>query len=153
VVRITADQHVPRGDVRVAANLVDDAGARLRKDRPLPASSDTMVFSRPEEPAPAGGAARAYLLVRTRGGPPVQFDLGGALISIGRADDNDVIVDDPQVSRHHCQLKLRHRAYSLADLGSRNGSMVNGQPVDEIALGPGDVIEIGDTEIEFQVRQ
>ena len=52
----------------------------------------------------------------------MQFDLGGPLISIGRASDNDVIVDDPKVSRHHRQLKLQHGAYSLADLGSRNGS-------------------------------
>jgi pSer/pThr/pTyr-binding forkhead associated (FHA) protein len=82
----------------------------------------------------------------------VQFDLGGPLISIGRASDNDVIVDDGLVSRHHCQLKLQHGAYSFADLGSRNGSFVNGQPVSEIALGPGDRIRIGSTEIEFQVR-
>jgi pSer/pThr/pTyr-binding forkhead associated (FHA) protein len=56
------------------------------------------------------------------------------------------------VSRHHCQLKLQHGAYSFADLGSRNGSWVNGQRVTEIALGPGDLIRIGSTEIEFQVR-
>ena len=43
-------------------------------------------------------------------------------------------------------------AYGFADLGSRNGSTVNGQPVSQIALGPGDVIRIGDTEIVFQVR-
>jgi pSer/pThr/pTyr-binding forkhead associated (FHA) protein len=47
---------------------------------------------------------------------------------------------------------LQHGAYSFADLGSRNGSWVNGQPVNEVALGPGDRIRIGSTEIEFQVR-
>jgi pSer/pThr/pTyr-binding forkhead associated (FHA) protein len=56
------------------------------------------------------------------------------------------------VSRHHCQLKLQHGAYSFTDLGSRNGSYVNGQPVTQVALGPGDRIEIGETQIEFQVR-
>jgi pSer/pThr/pTyr-binding forkhead associated (FHA) protein len=111
-----------------------------------------MVFSRPDAGAAPDSARRAYLLVSTRGSRPVQFDLGGALIGVGRASDNDVIVDDPMVSRHHCQLKLQHGAYSFADLGSRNGSTVNGQPVSQIALGPGDVIRIGDTEIEFQVR-
>jgi hypothetical protein len=153
VVRITADRHVPRGDVRVAANLIDDAGGRVREDRPPASSSDTMVFRRPEQATPSGPASRAYLLVRTADAAPVQFDLGGPLIGIGRAADNDVIVDDPQVSRHHCQLKLQHGAYSFADLGSRNGSLVNGQRVDEIALGPGDVIQIGDTDIEFRVRR
>ena len=98
-----------------------------------------MVFARPGSEAPAPDSAqRAYLLVKTDGAPPVQFDLGGALISIGRASDNDVIVDDALVSRHHCQLKLQHGAYGFADLGSRNGSFVNGQPVNEVALGPGD---------------
>ena len=152
-VRVIADDGTRRGEVRVAANVVDEGGARMRHAQPIPAGSDTMVFDRPagadETPE---SAKRAFLLVSTRGGPPVQFDLGGPLISIGRASDNDVIVDDPLVSRHHCQLKRQHGAYGLADLGSRNGSLVNGQAVSEIALGPGDLIRIGDTEIEFQVR-
>ncbi|HET6744717.1 MAG TPA: DUF3662 and FHA domain-containing protein [Candidatus Limnocylindria bacterium] len=152
-VRILADPGVARRDIQVAANVVDDEGSRVRDKQPVPASSDTMVFARPgHEVAAPDSAQRAYLLVNTDGAPPVQFDLGGALISIGRASDNDVIVDDAQVSRHHCQLKLQHGAYGFADLGSRNGSFVNGQPVTEVALGPGDVIRIGSTEIEFQVR-
>jgi hypothetical protein len=152
-VSILSDPSVQRGDIRVAANVVDESGDRLRAGQPLPASSDTMVFARPgQEAAAPSSATRAYLLVQTDGAPPVQFDLGGALISIGRASDNDVIVDDALVSRHHCQLKLQHGAYSFADLGSRNGSFVNGQPVSEIALGPGDRIRIGSTDIEFQVR-
>jgi len=152
-VQITLDAAVPRGDIRVAASVTDDAGERVTLERPAPASGDTVIFARPgHEVAPPDSAARAYLLVRTEGAAPVQFDLGSALIGIGRASDNDVIVDDAQVSRHHCQLKLQHGAYSFADLGSRNGSSVNGQPVGEIALGPGDVIQIGATQIEFQVH-
>ena len=127
----------------------------MRDDRARPGRRPTRSSSPgPAHDAPTPDAApRAYLLVQTDGAPPVQFDLGGALISIGRASDNDVIVDDPVVSRHHCQLKLQHGAYSFADLGSRNGSLVNGQPVDEMALGPGDMIRIGSTEIEFQVAR
>ncbi len=151
-VRIISDDSTRRGEIRVAANVVDERGDRLRDAAPIPASSDTMVFERPSGADAPESARRAYLLVSTRGTRPVQFDLGGPLIGLGRASDNDVIVDDPMVSRHHCQLKLQHGAYSFADLGSRNGSTVNGQPVSEIALGPGDVIRIGDTEIEFQVR-
>ena len=151
-VTILADPATRRGEIRVAANVVDERGSRVRDAEPMRASSDTMVYRRPGAEAALESAQRAYLLVSTRGSRPVQFDLGGALIGIGRASDNDVIVDDPMVSRHHCQLKLQHGAYSFTDLGSRNGSMVNGQPVSEIALGPGDIIRVGDTEIEFQVR-
>jgi FHA domain-containing protein len=150
-VSLVADPAVPRGDVRVAANVVDVAEPSP-EPMPIQASEQTMVLARPgHEPATPDSASRAYLLVHTDGAPRVRFDLGGAVISIGRASDNDVIVDDPEVSRHHCQLKLQHGAYSLADLGSRNGSWINGQPVSEVALGPGDVIQIGSTEIEFQV--
>jgi len=151
-VRILADDGTRRGEIRVAANVVDQRGDATREAQPVPASSDTMIFDRPAPGASPDSAQRAYLLVSTRGSRHVQFDLGGHLIGIGRASDNDVILDDPMVSRHHCQLRLQHGAYSFADLGSRNGSMVNGQPVSQIALGPGDVIEIGDTEVEFQVR-
>jgi hypothetical protein len=151
-VTLVADPAVPRGDVRVAANVVDVASESTPEPMPALAADHTMVLARAgHEPAPPDSASRAFLLVRTDGAPRVRFDLGGAVIGIGRASDNDVIVDDPEVSRHHCQLKLQHGAYSLADLGSRNGSWINGQPVSEVALGPGDVIQIGSTEIEFQV--
>ena len=103
-----------------------------------------MVFARP------GPAARARvgapgLPARQHRRPAGRCSSTSAapLIGIGRASDNDVILDDPLVSRHHCQLKLQHGAYGFADLGSRNGSFVNGQPVTEIALGPGDVIRVG----------
>jgi hypothetical protein len=152
MVRLVADPSVPRGDVRVAANVVDDGEEKAAEQLPPAPGGHTMVLTRPgHEVAPPDSASRAYLLVRTDGAPRVRFDLGAALISIGRASDNDVIVDDPEVSRHHCQLKLQHGAYSLADLGSRNGSWVNDQQVSEVALGPGDSIRIGSTEIEFQV--
>ena len=151
-VTLVADPAVPRGDVRVAANVVDVAGQPIPDPMPAQQADHTMVLTRPRHEAAAPDAAsHAFLLVHTNGAPRVRFDLGGAVISIGRASDNDVIVDDPEVSRHHCQLKLQHGAYSLADLGSRNGSWINGQPVSEVALGPGDVIQIGSTEIEFQV--
>ncbi len=150
-VRLIADTGVSRGDVRVAAKVVDGGGERLRPDRPMTVTTDTVVL-RSREPESPESAKRAYLLVATDGQPAVQFDLGGPLITVGRASDNDVIVDDPLVSRHHCQLKLQHGAYGFVDLGSRNGSTVNGQSVQEVALGPGDLIRVGNTSIEFGVH-
>ena len=150
-VRLNSDRGVRRGDIRVAARVVDDAGERRHREQSAPVTSDTVVLSTREDAAP-DSARRAYLLVATEGQDPVQFDLGGPLITIGRASDNDVIVDDPMVSRHHCQLKLQHGAYGFVDLGSRNGSMVNGQRVQEVALGPGDIIQVGSTTIEFGVH-
>ncbi len=149
-VRLMSDDGVSRGDVRVATRVVDDAGERLHRDTPMPVTTDTVVLRSQQDGSPQSGR-RAFLVVATDGQSPVRFDLGGPLITVGRASDNDVIVDDPLVSRHHCQLKLQHGAYGLVDLGSRNGSMVNGQAVQQVALGPGDLIRIGNTSIEFGV--
>ena len=152
-VQIISDADTRRGEIRVAANVVDERGRARRRRRCRCRSTPTRWSSTDPMRRAPDSARRAYLLVSTRGSRPVQFDLGGPLIGVGRASDNDVIVDDPMVSRHHCQLMLQHGAYGFTDLGSRNGSTVNGQPVSQIALGPGDVIRVGDTEIEFQVRE
>jgi len=144
------DPAVPRGEVRGAAAVADDAPATPEA---VVVSSETSVLARPGYEIPGPDApARAYLVVQTDGGRGARFDLGGAVIAIGRGADNDVIVDDPQVSRHHCQLKLQHGAYGFVDLQSRNGSTVNGQAVSEIALADGDRIQIGNTSIEFRVH-
>jgi hypothetical protein len=150
-VEIVADPATRRGEIRVAANVVDEHGDAPNEAARAPAGPPTMVLERSEVATP-DSARRAFLTVSTRGSIPVHFDMGGAVIGIGRASDNDVILDDPMVSRHHCQLKLQHGAYSFTDLGSRNGSTVNGEAVSQVALGPGDLIRIGDTEIEFGVR-
>jgi hypothetical protein len=64
---------------------------------------------------------------------------------IGRVPGNDIIIDDPQVSRHHASLTLEGGQWVLRDLGSTNGTTVNGQPVTtHWVVRPGDVIGLGD---------
>lgn len=148
---LRSDPMVPRGDVRVAAAVADAEAGEAVAQAPVP--DHTSVLARPGHSVPApDSAARAYLVVQTNGASATRFDLGGALIAIGRAADNDVILDDPEVSRHHCQLKLQHGAYGFVDLQSRNGSTVNGRPVEEVALAAGDLIRIGRTTIEFRLH-
>ena len=69
----------------------------------------------------------------------------GRPLTIGRAPDNGLVVHDSRASRHHARLYGRQGALLLADLGSTNGSWVNDRRVEEIALGEGDRIRIGDT--------
>ncbi len=71
------------------------------------------------------------------------------LVSIGRGLDNDVVIDDPRVSRHHAQITFKHGHYLLRDLRSTNGTFVNNQPVEVVVLAPGDVISIGGYEMVF----
>ena len=72
------------------------------------------------------------------------------LIGLGRRMDNDVVLDAPTVSRRHAQLRWRYGRFVLYDLSSRPGrTMVNGQPVQEYALQPGDVITLSSVKIIY----
>ncbi|WP_328784987.1 FHA domain-containing protein [Streptomyces canus] len=65
-------------------------------------------------------------------------------VRIGRADDNDLVIDDLVVSRHHAELRaLPDDSYEIADLGSHNGTYLNGRPVTGAVIGPGDIVGIG----------
>jgi hypothetical protein len=74
------------------------------------------------------------------------------LVSLGRSLDNDIIVSEPQVSRRHAQLRLRHGRYVLYDVGSSGGTTVNGEPVEEFVLDNGDVITLAGVELVFEVE-
>lgn len=70
-------------------------------------------------------------------------------INIGREPDNDIVIDDAYISRHHLQLRKRSGAYTLFDVDSRGGTKVNNTPVREHRLQNGDVIHIGHTRIIY----
>lgn len=71
--------------------------------------------------------------------------------SIGRSRERDVVVDDPNVSRTHCEIRHVGYDYVLYDLDSTNGVVVNGRPIKRVALADGDVITLGATEIRVEV--
>jgi pSer/pThr/pTyr-binding forkhead associated (FHA) protein len=78
--------------------------------------------------------------------------LAGAPLRLGRAADNDVVIRDPTVSRHHAELLGDPTGgYEIVDRGSRNGTFVNGRRVGRARLGPSDRIGIGYH--EFRLRR
>jgi hypothetical protein len=102
--------------------------------------TQTMVYRRPAPPA-----ARAVLRVTAPDGSEQTIEVDGRPLAIGRAADNEVVLADARVSRHHGRLQTRRGALVYTDLGSTNGTRVNGIRVDEIALGMGDRVQLGDT--------
>jgi PAS domain S-box-containing protein len=70
-------------------------------------------------------------------------------ISIGRSGDADVTIMDPALSRRHVELACGESGCTVRDLGSRNGTRVNGVEIAEVALWPGDQIQIGATLLQF----
>jgi pSer/pThr/pTyr-binding forkhead associated (FHA) protein len=79
----------------------------------------------------------------------VVIEAGG--LTIGRAEDNDVVAHDLRVSRHHGRIVGRRGTLIYLDLGSTNGSKVNGEPVTEVVLGVGDRLQVGDTALVLEV--
>jgi hypothetical protein len=155
-VTLFADPGVERADIRVTARFADPIAGSNGPASPIETSAeaapslaihgDTMVFTVPRPTAPA-----ARLRVIERGGAEEVHEFDGSALTIGRAADNDLVLQDSRVSRHHARIAGRRGTLVYADLGSTNGSRVNGVQVGELVLGAGDRIELGDTVIMVEV--
>ena len=104
------------------------------------------------KPAARTSAKQAFL-VRTGRGGTTKTLLTGRKIGVGRAPDNDIVVADANVSRHHARIEHLGTRYVLQDLGSTNGTFVNGAKVEEQSLKEGDVIVVGKTKLHFRREQ
>ncbi len=78
-------------------------------------------------------------------------ELTGSVVEIGRAPDIAVVVQDPRSSRKHCRLTQTAQGWLLEDLKSRNGTLMNGAPVQKTLLRPGDEFRIGATRLRLEV--
>ncbi|MBK6011415.1 FHA domain-containing protein [Streptomyces sp. MBT53] len=100
-------------------------------DRPAPA---------PERPS----AVSMPAFTGTFRQPTTVRPLPARTVRIGRAAENDLVVDDLIVSRRHAELRaMPDGTYEIVDLGSHNGTYLNGQPVTRAPMGPGDIVGIG----------
>ncbi|HZY41933.1 MAG TPA: FHA domain-containing protein [Anaerolineae bacterium] len=89
----------------------------------------------------------AFKLTIRQGPKPNQtFDLDKDVLSLGREAGNDLVIEDPQISRRHARLTRQGNSYLLEDLGSTNGTFVNGSRVSTpVLLANGDLIGLADT--------
>lgn len=81
------------------------------------------------------------------------YDIVDSEIAIGRSQNCHVILEDRKSSRKHAILQQKDGKFLLRDLGSSNGTLVNGDRIDERELSSGDEIQIGDTKFVFKVVQ
>jgi pSer/pThr/pTyr-binding forkhead associated (FHA) protein len=81
----------------------------------------------------------------------IEFVLEKANVTLGRATINEIVLlHDSKVSRHHARIDKKEAAFTIVDLGSTNGTYVNGKRVGSSTLVPGDVIKLGDTVFRFE---
>jgi hypothetical protein len=83
------------------------------------------------------------MLIEDRSGLPGAHHRLGASTNIGRTPDNQIVVPIKEVSRRHARIVLTDGAYVLKDLGSPNGTFVNGERITEQRLQEGDKVTMG----------
>jgi hypothetical protein len=148
-VEVRASPHVPKRRPLVQAETVDLPAP------PPPSSTPTMGWPSLEGTAvlpmdavaaqPRLGSALASLEL-----PDGQrVAITTRRVRLGREVDNDVVLPDPRVSRYHAQIDCVGGAFTLRDLGSRNGTRVGDRPVVEGPLLPGDTIFLGGVPLRF----
>lgn len=118
----------------------------------------TMVYSAVRDAPPAapeGPSRRAE--AKPRGVVTVddrRYVLDAERSTIGRSRDADCVLRDPNVSRHHAELRRSPRGeWTIADLGSTNGIKVNGRRVGSTRLKSGDQVTVGTTTFRFDIEQ
>jgi pSer/pThr/pTyr-binding forkhead associated (FHA) protein len=92
----------------------------------------------------------AEIAIQTAGGTRERYPLGASRVTIGRSRESDIFLPDQWLSRHHAAIEERTDGYWVSDLKSKNGTLLNGEPVrDWHRLRAGDVITLGEHTLTF----
>ncbi len=117
--------------------------------RQLESTADTRGMTPANESAENGGNGsfpqNAFLIVD---GVKV-FPLTKSVVNIGRRLDNQLVIDDPRISRNHAQLRAIKGRFVIFDLNSTGGTFVNGQRTSQSVMYPGDVISLAGVPLVF----
>jgi FHA domain/zinc-ribbon domain len=92
---------------------------------------------------------RGVLIVKRGPNAGSKFFLDSDVTEIGRHPDSDIFLDDITVSRRHAEIRRDGASFSLADVGSLNGTYVNRERVEDAALRSGDEIQVGKFKLVF----
>src|SRR6186713_2120465 len=87
------------------------------------------------------------LIIKRETAPAQSLELHAGVNRFGRREDNDFQIDDPTVSSVHCELRVNGDSIVVRDLGSSNGTFINGQQVREGTLGLGETLALGEVEL------
>jgi hypothetical protein len=153
-VLIESDDRLRLGEFGIQPRLVKPPARRGESgEQGLP--GHTMVYSAPPKPA-RSKQPKAAPLTDTRGIVSLddrRYVLEGPVAVLGRSRDCDCVIDDPNVSRRHAELRrARNGDWSISDLGSTNGIKVNDRKVESSRLAPGDEVVLGTTRFSFDIE-
>lgn len=163
-IRFTTEESLRFGEFGVTAKLTGGDGPRER-GAPQDTSGQTRIFRTDtgEEQRDAGGTAaispeeaRKHGLARE----VVELVLddrtypleGPGPWTVGRSEENDIVVSDPNVSRRHARLLRAYNGFIVEDLGSTNGTLLDGAPIDRERIESGDELTFGQSTARFVRR-
>jgi hypothetical protein len=146
-VLLVSDAGVPRSRPRVLAEMVDAVAAPPPLAEPAEPFDCTMrqpkLAGLPSKPPEPGG-------IELLGEQGERYRLTRALVRLGRALENDVVLADDRVSRFHAEIRREGARYFIRDLGSTNGTHVANEEIDQRELHNGDSISLGGYRLEFR---
>ena len=116
---------------------------------PVPETIATLARQQPA----AGAAAGPQAELTIESGPDAGHSHRASdhALRLGRSPDNDVILRDPATSGHHARLERRGDQFWVVDLGSTNGTFVNGESIQEKQLNHGDRLTVGQNSVHFSL--
>jgi Protein of unknown function (DUF3662)/FHA domain len=157
VIEFETDDRLGLGEFGIQTRVVQPENEPEPVDAPEPVeerSGRTMIYSaagRSAEPLEERARARherALLILDGR-----RLVVGAEGAKLGRSRRCDIVIDDHNVSREHAELRPRGGSWVLTDLGSTNGSSVNGRRIDApTVIKPGDDVELGSASMKFELE-
>lgn len=148
VVTLSANRDVAQRQMRIETHLLD---------RPLsmPAAEAAEIsHTQPIDTAAlrqAVASLPASLIISSGSLAGESFAIDKPAVLIGRAMDNDLVLEDHLVSRYHAEIRVRGGRFTLRDLKSTNGTSVNGQEITECALNDGDELSVANVMMVFRI--
>jgi hypothetical protein len=170
IIHFETDDRLRLGEFGIQTSLVESPGEVVERPAARPASPDVVPEPEWVRPESAGGRTmvhstaervaegladargsrrrRAVLVLGSK-----RLVVGDSGVTLGRSRSSDVMVDDANVSRAHAEVRAHGSTWVLTDLGSTNGTRLNGRRVTQPeVLGPGDQIEVGTTTLTFDLE-
>ncbi len=151
-IRFVTEDSLRFGEFGVTAKLTGGGGPR-EKDAPDDTSGQTRIFRTAQQGEDQGTAAISAEEAKRQGLAREVTELvledktypleGPGPWSIGRSEDNDIVISNPNVSRRHARLSRSENGFVAEDLGSTNGTLLDGAPIDRERIDNGDELTFG----------
>ena len=148
------DEELGKGEFRVEAALAADPeahapGASTHEPDEADAGATRAISTATAERLGLASSSAKLVVLDGSGQPREHISIARPPVTIGRMSTNDVVLSDPNVSRRHAELRHEDGRWVLVDLGSTNGTTVNGKLARSHTLNPGDRLRFGTSELVF----